>query len=1141
MSVHSISAGKPRHAAPPPPLHDRLEQPVEFGLHAGGALSVKFTYTFLSSDEVHFALYYPFSYCDCQRLLGNIDKAIGNAGVPGSAAAATAAAAARRGRRRAADPPPGQGVYYHRELLTHSLEGRRVELLTITALQGIAPDRQPRLPGLFPDADTPRPHRFPGRTAIYIGARVHPGETAASYMLHGLLAFLLQPRNPYARALRQRFLFNVVPMLNPDGVFWGHFRTDTLGVNLNRQYAAPHPSKAPSIHAVRELLKHLAATCAPAPPESLRAFRERFIEGTPPPSTPPSSRSQRSRTGRRGGGGALQRASAMAATASSARRVRGGVGGGAADTPSTPPGLWMCLDLHGYTARRGCYTLANATNPPLEARSLVFTNLLQLHAPQFNADACGYGRSLAARRGVEGGPKPPSKRAAYATPYGSDVLGKASAVSGGGGDTPPATPSPGYTRGTPDSRELWAADVAGVVDPWALQRQPVPRGLSFGCGTALLPDAEAVRINREWGAFKARITAKTEGNKAGAGRVWMWKELRVPHAYTVEGSCNLLSHTRVFARAYAAPALHGPMLEGVGPCTGPPVVTPQAPRPPSPKGLAATAASFMGTAPLRSPGGGGADTPPPPPSGATTVIQCPRASAPLLSQVYPLPGMGGGCRWRPPPGAPDPPSKKPPISAVAAGTAPLPLLTAQPLHRPYLCQVGSLQPPSTGTRNTPPFGFPCTPPAHATTPVEVPLYPAHHAVAGEGGGTAPHIISATATCTCSWGTCPHDPPAAFAGVGRGLALAMVELSGGLPGATSRLRTSVWGSLEALHRWARRRVALAAGLPPPSDAALADSVGGAPPRRGGGPRRRGGGTSKPTPPAEPTPPPSPTGSGTSSTDGSGNELTPPLGPGEPPPLLPDLPRDVSPATPEGDGAAADPHPMPLTRSHIPMAPFSAADTPAHPIAAGQSTDLGMGRRAHLGRMRPPAALGSDPAAYLGVAAVGRSEGGGTQRPRGGGRLHLASTSKPPHTRSASLPHHMPIAAGDSPAASTVLQSLTLSGAAVRGGVRGGVRGAPAITRRRSGTQQAPSHDDGATPAPVGPPLPSRVRSRGPRDGGGATPPSSSTPSRGSRGTPRRGPKTPSRKGGGAESVLARAMQAAEGRGGGAWVAVTPRQA
>jgi murein tripeptide amidase MpaA len=42
-------------------------------------------------------------------------------------------------------------------------------------------------------------------------------------------------------------------MLNPDGVFHGHYRMDTLGQNLNRFYLQPDSYKQPSTFALKKL------------------------------------------------------------------------------------------------------------------------------------------------------------------------------------------------------------------------------------------------------------------------------------------------------------------------------------------------------------------------------------------------------------------------------------------------------------------------------------------------------------------------------------------------------------------------------------------------------------------------------------------------------------------------------------------------------------------------------------------------------------------------------------------------------------------------------------------------------------------------------------------------------------------------
>ena len=312
------------------PTWERLCSRCEFNIRPSLELQVTFDYVFVSTAPVYFAFYYPFSYADCQRLLNNIERALpgigavtgltadsviaASAGSPAAAAPAKAPggsilpAAPGATAPPAAPSPPGgsssssggggsaDGIYYHRELMSYTPDGRRIELLTITSRAGILAEREPVIDGLFPDAEVvPRVHRFRGKPGVFVSARVHPGETSASYMVHGLIAFLLQvrqgrmggasftecaspplppdcmqPRNPYARALRASFVFKIVPMLNPDGVARGHFRLDQFGVNLNRAYTNPSASRQPAIFAVKLVLKQMGALLSPLalPPEN---------------------------------------------------------------------------------------------------------------------------------------------------------------------------------------------------------------------------------------------------------------------------------------------------------------------------------------------------------------------------------------------------------------------------------------------------------------------------------------------------------------------------------------------------------------------------------------------------------------------------------------------------------------------------------------------------------------------------------------------------------------------------------------------------------------------------------------------------------------------------------------------------------
>ena len=62
--------------------------------------------------------------------------------------------------------------------------------------------------------------------------------------------------------LRDLFVFKLVPMLNPDGVKRGHYRTDIFGVNLNRSYQNPDIFRQPTIFAIKTLMMyhHFART-----------------------------------------------------------------------------------------------------------------------------------------------------------------------------------------------------------------------------------------------------------------------------------------------------------------------------------------------------------------------------------------------------------------------------------------------------------------------------------------------------------------------------------------------------------------------------------------------------------------------------------------------------------------------------------------------------------------------------------------------------------------------------------------------------------------------------------------------------------------------------------------------------------------
>lgn len=98
--------------------------------------------------------------------------------------------------------------------LTKSLSGNPVEMLIITNFSST-------------DAEIAE------RKAIIATARVHPGETNSSFIMQGMIKFMISD-DPVAVKLRDTFVFKFVPMLNPDGVIVGNYWANISGLDLNR-------------------------------------------------------------------------------------------------------------------------------------------------------------------------------------------------------------------------------------------------------------------------------------------------------------------------------------------------------------------------------------------------------------------------------------------------------------------------------------------------------------------------------------------------------------------------------------------------------------------------------------------------------------------------------------------------------------------------------------------------------------------------------------------------------------------------------------------------------------------------------------------------------------------------------------------
>jgi hypothetical protein len=132
--------------------------------------------------------------------------------------------------------------YMDCSVLCYTLSGLECHLLTIT-------DRTEEST-LLPIKDRPY---------VFVSARVHPGESNSSHIMHGLISYLLGDSD-VSSALRKALIFKIVPFLNGDGVFFGNHRTSLCGQDLNRRWADPSREHTPTIYWAKELLRSILKT-----------------------------------------------------------------------------------------------------------------------------------------------------------------------------------------------------------------------------------------------------------------------------------------------------------------------------------------------------------------------------------------------------------------------------------------------------------------------------------------------------------------------------------------------------------------------------------------------------------------------------------------------------------------------------------------------------------------------------------------------------------------------------------------------------------------------------------------------------------------------------------------------------------------
>ncbi|XP_053193254.1 cytosolic carboxypeptidase-like protein 5 [Scomber japonicus] len=378
----------------------------------------------------YFSFCYPFSYNECQEMLQQLDESYPNAVqlTPSSA--------------------PGT-VYYHRELLCHSLDGNRVDLLTVTNCSRMQEEREPRLPKLFPDTNTPRPHQFSGKRVFFLSSRVHPGETPSSFVFNGFLNFILRRDDPRAHALRNMFVFKLIPMLNPDGVVRGHYRTDSRGVNLNRQYLNPSPELHPSIYAAKTLLLYHhthnrvrntnpgtrcnSPTHTQAPPLNTKpanqhqsppltalevSLNQRNAEkdANPPQAEVPMGMEENSWETTEVGKGDQNSSSSSVETVAPVT-VESPEPQEEEEQESIPPqegGVAYYVDLHGHASKRGCFMYGNSlSDESQQVENMLYPRLIAVNSAHFDFLGCNFSeKNMYARDKRDGQSKEGSGRVA---------------------------------------------------------------------------------------------------------------------------------------------------------------------------------------------------------------------------------------------------------------------------------------------------------------------------------------------------------------------------------------------------------------------------------------------------------------------------------------------------------------------------------------------------------------------------------------------------------------------------------------------------------------------------------------------------------------------------------------------------------
>ncbi|XP_075991783.1 cytosolic carboxypeptidase 6-like [Anticarsia gemmatalis] len=143
-----------------------------------------------------------------------------------------------------------------RESIAQTTQKRRIDLVTIGDFNFKEKDKEKEIKEDKEAVGTKIKVAEPKKRVVLIIARSHGGEPPSSFVCQGLLDYLLTTSEK-AVALRNNIVLEVVPMLNPDGVFLGNQRSDLLGSDPNRSWNRTTSYAHPALMAVQDLVRKL--------------------------------------------------------------------------------------------------------------------------------------------------------------------------------------------------------------------------------------------------------------------------------------------------------------------------------------------------------------------------------------------------------------------------------------------------------------------------------------------------------------------------------------------------------------------------------------------------------------------------------------------------------------------------------------------------------------------------------------------------------------------------------------------------------------------------------------------------------------------------------------------------------------------